>query len=67
MGNSAAGVHAACMGGTWQALVFGLLGVRWTDAGVIVPDEAALLPDGWSSVEMELAWRGTRHTVRVTR
>lgn len=67
MGNSAAGVHAACMGGTWQALVFGFLGARLTDAGVTGPDAAARLPEGWSSVEMELAWRGRRHAVRVKR
>ena len=67
MGNSASGVHAACMGGTWQALVFGLLGVRLTDAGIIVPDVSARLPEGWSSVEIELAWRGRRHAVQVQR
>ncbi|MGH8326601.1 MAG: glycoside hydrolase family 65, partial [Steroidobacteraceae bacterium] len=67
MGNSAAGVHAACMGGTWQALVFGLLGARLTDAGILVPDKSARLPQGWSSVEIELAWRGRRHAVRVER
>jgi len=67
MGNSASGVHAACMGGTWQALVFGFLGARLTDAGLMVPDATARLPEEWSSVEIELAWRGTRHAVRVQR
>jgi HAD superfamily hydrolase (TIGR01509 family) len=67
MGNSASGVHAACMGGTWQALVFGLLGMRLTDGEVTVPDPAPQLPEGWSSVEMELAWGGRRHSVRVQR
>ncbi|HEV7135349.1 MAG TPA: hypothetical protein VGN43_01845, partial [Steroidobacteraceae bacterium] len=67
MGNSASGVHAACMGGTWQALVFGLLGMRLTDGEVTVPDPARQLPEGWSSVEMELAWGGRRHSVRVQR
>ena len=67
MGNSASGVHAACMGGTWQALVFGFLGARLTDAGLIVPDATERLPEEWSSVEIELAWRGSRHAVRVQR
>lgn len=67
MGNSAAGVHAACMGGTWQALVFGLLGARLTDAGILFSEGFGPLPEGWSSVELELAWRGGRHAVRVQR
>ncbi|MGH7107208.1 MAG: hypothetical protein ACREFT_11935, partial [Acetobacteraceae bacterium] len=67
MGNSASGVHAACMGGTWQALVFGLLSPHFTDTGVLVPDAAARLPEEWSSLEFELAWRGRRHAVRVKR
>ena len=33
MDNSMLGVHPAAMGGTWQALVFGFLGVRFTEAG----------------------------------
>jgi alpha,alpha-trehalose phosphorylase len=45
MGNSALGVHPACMGATWQALVFGFLGVRFTDAGPVPDaDAAARLP-----------------------
>ena len=69
MGNSASGVHAACMGGTWQALVCGFLGVRSTDNGppVAAADAAARLPDGWTSVELELAWRGGRYPVGVSR
>ncbi len=31
MGNTADGLHAAAMGGTWQAVVFGLLGLRYED------------------------------------
>jgi trehalose/maltose hydrolase-like predicted phosphorylase len=68
MGNSTLGVHPACMGGTWQALVFGFLGVRFTDAGP-VPDAQAgtRLPGKWDSVALNLAWRGRVHAVQVAR
>jgi trehalose/maltose hydrolase-like predicted phosphorylase len=68
MENSALGVHPACMGGTWQALVFGFLGVRFTDAGPVVDDEAARrLPKDWQSVALTLAWRGRSHRLEVKR
>jgi beta-phosphoglucomutase family hydrolase len=68
MANSALGVHPACMGATWQALVYGFLGVRFTDAGpVAAPGAAARLPARWREVALSLAWRGAMHRVRVTR
>jgi beta-phosphoglucomutase family hydrolase len=68
MGNSTLGVHPACMGGTWQALVFGFLGVRFTDAGPAPhPEAGARLPAEWRSVFLNLAWRGRVHPVEVTR
>jgi beta-phosphoglucomutase family hydrolase len=66
MQNSMLGVHPATMGGTWQALVFGFLGVRFTDAGPQPdPCAAARLPRGWGRVELALAWRGETHAVKV--
>lgn len=68
MSNSALGVHPACMGGTWQALVFHILGVHFVDdrpqveAGA--PDR---LPEGWRSVALNLLWRGRSHRVEVTK
>jgi trehalose/maltose hydrolase-like predicted phosphorylase len=54
------------MGGTWQALVFGFLGVRFTDAGPQPdPCAAARLPRGWGRVELALAWRDETHAVKV--
>jgi trehalose/maltose hydrolase-like predicted phosphorylase len=68
MANSALGMHPACMGATWQALVFGFLGVRFTDAGP-VPDPAAgaRLPAKWRAVALALAWRGRVYPVEVAR
>jgi beta-phosphoglucomutase family hydrolase len=68
MGNSTLGVHPACMGGTWQALVFGFLGVRFTDQGPVPdPEAGARLPAKWRAVDLKLAWRGRAHRVAVTR
>ncbi|OGB26909.1 MAG: hypothetical protein A3I66_20945 [Burkholderiales bacterium RIFCSPLOWO2_02_FULL_57_36] len=68
MDNSMLGVHPAAMGGTWQALVFGLLGMRFNEAGP-QPDARAAerLPAGWDCVEMALVYRGGLHAVTVVR
>jgi trehalose/maltose hydrolase-like predicted phosphorylase len=68
MSNSALGIHPACMGATWQALVWGFLGVRFTDDGPVPDAEAASrLPAAWRAVSMTLAWRGRPHRVTVER
>lgn len=68
MDNSMLGVHAAAMGGTWQALVFGFLGVRFTEAGPQLDARAAQrLPAEWGRVELTLAYRGRSHAVKVAR
>jgi trehalose/maltose hydrolase-like predicted phosphorylase len=68
MHNSMLGVHPAAMGGTWQALVFGFLGVSFTQAGPQA-DVHALekLPPGWGSVELTLSYRGRRYPLKVSR
>ncbi|HXD07252.1 MAG TPA: beta-phosphoglucomutase family hydrolase [Burkholderiaceae bacterium] len=64
MENSMLGVHAAAMGGTWQALVFGFLGVRFTDDGPQLDARAAQrFPDLCHGVELSLAWRGRSYAV----
>jgi beta-phosphoglucomutase family hydrolase len=68
MGNSALGVHSACMGATWQALVFGFLGVRFASDGPAPdPDAGGRFPGKWSGVSLALAWRGCAHRVTVAR
>jgi trehalose/maltose hydrolase-like predicted phosphorylase len=66
MDNSMLGVHPAAMAGAWQALVFGFLGIRFSDAG---PQPAAdaqqRLPFGWDSIALRLAYRGRTHVVAV--
>ncbi len=67
MGNSALGVHPACMAATWQAFVFDLLGVRLTEEGPQAVEAAPPLPEKWRSVALGLAWRGRRFPIEVTR
>ncbi|RJG01005.1 HAD-IA family hydrolase [Noviherbaspirillum sedimenti] len=68
MDNSMLGVHAAAMGGTWQALVFGFLGVRFDEEGPRLDAcAAARLPDEWHRLGMKLAYRGRLHAVKVAR
>lgn len=66
MDNSMLGVHPAAMGGTWQALVFGILGVSFNAEGPQVdPHACQTLPTGWDSVELTLAYRGRSHVLAV--
>jgi alpha,alpha-trehalose phosphorylase len=67
-GNTAHGVHAACMGGTWQSLVFGFLDVGFP-AGRPMPatETGARLPDDWREVDLRLAYRGLVYPVHVSR
>lgn len=59
MGNNALGVHPACMGATWQALVFGFLGVHFEDSGPVRASWAAsALPSKWKEVALTVNWRG---------
>jgi HAD superfamily hydrolase (TIGR01509 family) len=68
MGNAALGVHAACMGGTWRALVFGLLGVRFgPDGPVLTPGTEARVPGTWNGVELRLQYRGRDYPLRWER
>jgi trehalose/maltose hydrolase-like predicted phosphorylase len=56
------------MAGTWQALVYGFLGIRFSAAGPVLDAEAAVrLPQDWRSVELQLTSRGRVYPVRVAR
>jgi len=55
------GVHIAALGGVWQALAFGFLGMRPSDAGLRFEPH---IPASWGSLRMPIAWRGSR--LRVT-
>jgi kojibiose phosphorylase len=61
---AAAGIHAACMGGTWMAVVHGFAGLRADANGLSLNP---WLPDGWQSLRFRYAWRGRRVRVVVSR
>lgn len=68
MGNNALGVHAACMAGTWQTLVFHFLGVRFNEHGTVVdPAAATRAPPEWRSVKLTLNYRGKTYPVHWVR
>jgi kojibiose phosphorylase len=62
MGNAAGGVHAAALGGLWQAVVFGFAGLRLADHG---PEYHPNLPPHWEGLSMRFKWRGRTHDLNL--
>jgi trehalose/maltose hydrolase-like predicted phosphorylase len=62
MGNAAAGVHAAALGGLWQAIVFGFAGFRTHLDGVSL---APKLLSHWRRLSFPLQWRGRKLRVCI--
>jgi trehalose/maltose hydrolase-like predicted phosphorylase len=62
-GTTAGGLHLATMGGVWQALAFGFLGLR-ADSEALRIDPC--LPDAWSLLSMRMRFRGTRLRVEAS-
>lgn len=60
--NTAAGVHAACLGGTWMAVVNGFAGMRDEPEGLRFDPR---LPAAWRSYRFRIAYRGRRIGVEV--
>jgi kojibiose phosphorylase len=55
------GVHIAALGGSWQALAYGFLGMRARDQGLSFEPH---IPAHWGELRMPIEWRGSR--LRVT-
>ncbi len=62
MGNASGGVHAAALGGLWQAIVFGFAGVRTRTDGIEFSPN--LLPD-WHRLSFPLEWRNRQLRVSI--
>lgn len=62
--NTAGGVHSACLGGTWMAVVNGFAGMRDYDAGLLFNP---LLPSAWKAYRFKLAYRGRVLGIEVNR
>ncbi len=57
MGNAAAGLHMATMGGLWQAAVMGFCGIMRRGEALRLDPQ---LPKAWRRVRMPLRFRGAR-------
>lgn len=61
--NAYQGVHTACMGGTWLALVQGFAGMRMFKGKLYFHPN---LPDGWNSYQFRLRFKGSQIEVKIT-
>jgi kojibiose phosphorylase len=61
-GNLKHGIHAASLGGVWQAVVFGFAGVRMKSRGGRGAGEILTvnprLPENWKRLRFNLCWQG---------
>jgi trehalose/maltose hydrolase-like predicted phosphorylase len=62
-GTTAGGVHLATMGGLWQALVAGFLGLHPTAVGLRVDP---VIPDDWGTVTSRMYFRGNAIEVEAS-
>jgi trehalose/maltose hydrolase-like predicted phosphorylase len=63
-GTTAQGLHVATMGGAWQAIAFGFMGLHPRDAMLHVDP---VLPPSWSAIEVRVQFRGSRVRFRKER
>jgi trehalose/maltose hydrolase-like predicted phosphorylase len=63
MGNAAGGVHAAAIGGLWQAIAFGFAGVRIHPHGLMLSPH--LLPH-WRRLSFPVQFRGRQLRLSIT-
>jgi len=63
MGNAAGGVHAAALGGLWQAAVFGFAGLRLDEDG---PKLDPKLPPTWRNLSFRIRWRGNDYELSTS-
>jgi kojibiose phosphorylase len=64
MGNGAGGVHVATQGGMWQAVVFGMGGVRLKEDHLVIDPH---LPPQWHELAFSIQWRARTLEVRISR
>lgn len=64
-GNTAHGIHAAALGGTWQGAVFGFAGVHIDKGGYLSINPQ--LPKEWNEIGFKLFWKGNIIQVRAGR
>jgi trehalose/maltose hydrolase-like predicted phosphorylase len=62
MGNTAQGLHCACLGGTWQSVIRGFLGIRLEEQELSLRPR---LPRVWKGVNTQIRHRGRWYVVEV--
>ena len=62
-GNTREGIHAAALGGTWQAVVFGFGGVRIRKEKMMINPR---LPRRWNKLIFSLIWKEKLITLELT-
>lgn len=62
MKTSDAGIHAASLGGIWQAVVNGFGGVRMTGGNLRI---SPMLPQAWNALTYSIDWKGERLDVHA--
>ncbi len=63
-GNTADGIHAASLGGTWQAVINGFAGVK-LDEGIL--SFQPKLPARWEKIKFLLQWKGHEISVNINK
>lgn len=64
MGNTGKeGLHLACLGETWQAVIFGFAGLHFVDG---VPVLTSQLPGKWERLRFSFQYRGNRYKADLT-
>lgn len=63
LGASAQGIHIGALGGLWNAIVFGFLGLVFTHATLRIHPH---LPPSWRHLRIPLRWRDRRVTCDVS-
>jgi beta-phosphoglucomutase family hydrolase len=63
MGNASGGVHAAALGGLWQAAVFGFAGLHLSEDG---PQLDPKLPAQWRELAFRIRWRGKDYALKAS-
>lgn len=63
MKTSDAGIHAASLGGIWQAVVNGFGGVRMTGGNLRI---SPMLPKAWNTLRFSIDWKGETLDVRAS-
>jgi len=62
-GNTDVGIHAASLGGTWQAAIFGFGGVRIERDGISIDP---ILPRTWKKMVFTLCWRKKKIRMEIS-